>query len=76
MDSRAQAASRRLVAVEMRFALRSFTCAAFLSSASRIASRGARALLPKIDQDSGTEKPHPGDFLRADLKFTRTSESG
>jgi hypothetical protein len=34
----------------------------------------ARSLSPKIDQRSEAKKPHPGDFLRLDFKFTQTSE--
>ena len=75
MDSRAQAAARRLLETDFRSALRSRTLRkTFLSSASRIACLFALSLIRKIDQRSDTEKPLLGDFLRGHCKFTRTSD--
>ena len=75
MDSRAQAAARRLLETDFRSALRSRTLRkTFLSPASRIACLFAPSLIRKIDQRSDTEKPLLGDFLRAFFKFTRTSD--
>ena len=75
MDSRAQAAARRLLETDFRSALRTRTLRkTFLSPASRIACLFAPSLIRKIDQRSDTEKPLLGDFLRGNCKFTRTSD--
>ena len=75
MDSRAQAAARRLLETDFRSALRTRTLRkTFLSPASRIACLIADSLIRKIDQRSDTEKPLLGDFLRTNFKFTRTSD--
>ena len=75
MDSRAQAAARRLLETDFGSALRTRTLRkTFLSPASRIACLFAPSLIRKIDQRAKTEKPLSGDFLRAFFKFTRTSD--
>jgi hypothetical protein len=74
MDSRAQAAARRLLETDVRSALRSRTSRKPFSHGEPHRLSVVRSLIRKIDQRSDTEKPLLGDFLRAYFKFTRTSD--
>jgi hypothetical protein len=75
MDSRAQAAARRLLETDLRSALQTRTLRNLsLAGEPHRLSFFAPSLIRKIDQRSETEKPLSGDFLRAFLKFTRTSD--
>ena len=75
MDSRAQAAARRLfeTGLPIGVAVSHLEKNLSLIGEPHRLSRCSFAD-PRIDQRSETEKPHLGDFLHADFKFTRTSE--
>ena len=75
MDSRAQAAARRLFGDGLSIGV----AVSHLEKNLSLIGEPHRlsvvlSLIRKIDQRSDTEKPLLGDFLRANFKFTRTSD--
>jgi hypothetical protein len=73
MDTRAQAAARRLMRLVVDLALR-FNRESLPLIGEPLRLSCFTSADPNIDQQSDTEKPHPGDFLHGNRKFPRTSE--